>query len=213
MTPAERARAESTRVESARKPSYHHGNLAQTLVNAATQLVAEDGPEHFSLADASRVAGVSKGAPYRHFENKEALLSAVVDSGFDRFADLLEATVARYPKDEDERVTAIGLAYIQFATTEPAIFKLMFSDRSFEAGNESREERTRCFKVLLRVLSERTGMTDHKALLQIARPLWTLVHGASMLTIDSNYQRVDPDGDTEQMIRAATELILAPYNS
>ena len=91
MTPAE-----SVRAESARKPSYHHGNLAQTLVNAATQLVAEDGPEHFSLADASRVAGVSKGAPYRHFENKEALLSAVVDSGFDRFADLAQIHVVRH---------------------------------------------------------------------------------------------------------------------
>ncbi len=198
--------------EPAQKSSYHHGNLAQTLVDAATQLVAEHGPEHFSMADASRVAGVSKGAPYRHFENKDALLSAVVDSGFARFADMLEEAVAQYSKDEDERVTAIGLAYIKFATTEPAIFKLMFSDRPFETAVHLKPERTRCFKILLRILAERTGLTDEKDLLQLARPLWTLVHGASMLTIDSSYQRVDPDGDTEQMIRGATELILGPYH-
>ena len=63
----------------------------------------------------------------------------------------------------------------------------------------------------VRLLLELVDESGH-LLLQIARPLWTLVHGASMLTIDSNYQRVDPDGDTEQMIRAATELILAPYH-
>lgn len=198
--------------ENAQKSTYHHGNLAETLVDAATQLVAEKGPEHFSMADASRVAGVSKGAPYRHFESKEALLRAVIDAGFERFADKLTATVARYPEGSDERVTAIGLTYVDFAVSEPAIFRMMFGNNLYQS-HPPKKDNTRCFRILLSEISARTGLTDMQDLLQLARPLWTLVHGASMLTIDNNYMGIDPDGDTEQMIRAATELILAPYNS
>lgn len=194
----------------AEKTSYHHGNLAQTLVDAATQLVAEQGPEHFSMADASRVAGVSKGAPYRHFESKEALLRAVADAGFERFADKLTNAVEKYPKGSDDRVTAIGLAYIEFAVSEPVIFRMMFGN-SLNESHPTKRDNTRCFRILLSEISTRTGLTERQDLLQVARPLWTLVHGASMLTIDNNYMRIDPNGDTEQMIRTATELILAPY--
>lgn len=193
------------------KPRYHHGNLAKALVDAATRLVQEKGPAHFSMADASSLAGVSKGAPYRHFESKDALLAAVIDSAFERFADQVTATVARYPRGTDDSVTAIGVAYLHFATSEPAIFKLMFS--SGVTPEEPKPEHIRCFGILLSEISARTGLTEEKQLLQVARPLWTLVHGASMLTIDKNYQKVDPEGDTEQMIRGATELMLSPFTS
>ena len=54
--------------------AYHHGNLHQALLEAAAGLVAERGPEGFSLLDAARACGVSASAPYKHFADKAALL-------------------------------------------------------------------------------------------------------------------------------------------
>src|SRR6201989_1174242 len=70
---------------------YHHGNLREALVEAALALIGEKGPAGFTIAEAARLAGVSPGAPYRHFRDAEALLAEVAVRGFDRFAVLLAA--------------------------------------------------------------------------------------------------------------------------
>ncbi len=195
------------------RQEYHHGNLAEALVIAATQLVAEHGPENFNLADASRLAGVSKGAPYRHFANKEALLAAVLDRGFARLALVTKAATEQYAAGSDAGISALGLAYVQFAVDEPEVFRLMFGGAPDRATEESsRSIRTEGFDFLLSQVAIRTGLTDRRALIDVARPLWALVHGAAMLTIDNSYQRIDPDGDTAQMVLGATALILAPWD-
>src|SRR5271169_7157189 len=70
---------------------YHHGNLREALVEAALALIAEKGPAGFTIAEAARLAGVSPGAPYRHFRDAEALLAEVALRGFERFAAALAA--------------------------------------------------------------------------------------------------------------------------
>src|SRR6476620_11648295 len=71
---------------------YHHGNLREALIQAALDLIAEKGPTGFTFADAARSAGVSAAAPYRHFRDRDELLSHVATRGFVRFAaDLEEA--------------------------------------------------------------------------------------------------------------------------
>ena len=60
---------------------YHHGNLREALVEAAATLIAEKGPAGFTIAEAARLAGVSPGAPYRHFRDAEALLAAATTTG------------------------------------------------------------------------------------------------------------------------------------
>ena len=56
---------------------YHHGNLREALIGAAVELIAQHGPAGFTVAEAARLAGVSPGAPYRHFRDAEALLAEV----------------------------------------------------------------------------------------------------------------------------------------
>ncbi len=68
---------------SGQKRGYHHGNLREALVEAALVLIAEGGPASFTIAEAARRAGVSPGAPYRHFRDAEALLAEVALRGFD----------------------------------------------------------------------------------------------------------------------------------
>src|SRR6202022_1928118 len=58
---------------------YHHGDLRRVLIEAALQLVADGGPDAVSVREAARRAGVSPGAPFRHFPSRDALISAVAE--------------------------------------------------------------------------------------------------------------------------------------
>ena len=51
---------------------YHHGNLSEALVQAASDLTAEFGPAGFIFTEVTRAVGVSPAAPYRHFRNRDA---------------------------------------------------------------------------------------------------------------------------------------------
>src|SRR5207245_1077286 len=105
---------------------YHHGNLKEALVRAALELIAQKGPAGFTFAEAARCAGVSPAAPYRHFRDRDELLSSVAQRGFEQF----EAALARAWNDgRPNAFTAfdrVGKAYLEFARIEPAFYSAMF---------------------------------------------------------------------------------------
>ena len=72
------------------KRGYHHGNLRQALVEAALELIAEKGPQGFTLSEAAKAADVTPAAVYRHFAGRDDLLAEVARQGFDIFAALLD---------------------------------------------------------------------------------------------------------------------------
>jgi AcrR family transcriptional regulator len=108
-----------------RPTGRHHGDLRNALERAALELVAEKGPHGFSLNEASRRAGVSVAAPYKHFADREALLAALAAAGYReqraRFAAAVEEAV-----DPVDRLAAFAAAYVRFAATEPALFDVTF---------------------------------------------------------------------------------------
>src|SRR5258706_12767161 len=63
------------------KAAYHHGDLRAALVGAAMDLLEEGGEAELSLRAVARRAGVSAAAPYRHYDDREALVSAVAAAG------------------------------------------------------------------------------------------------------------------------------------
>ena len=69
------------------KVAYHHGNLRQALMDEALMCIREQGADKLSLRALARQVGVSQAAPYRHFEDKVALLSALASDGFQRLAN------------------------------------------------------------------------------------------------------------------------------
>ena len=108
------------------KRGYHHGNLRQALVEAALALIAEKGPQGFTLSEAAKAADVTPAAVYRHFAGRDDLLAEVARQGFDIFGALLE-----YAYD-DGRPTALaafeatGRAYLAFARKYPGHYQAMF---------------------------------------------------------------------------------------
>lgn len=161
---------------------YHHGNLRVALQEAAVALVRDNGAHGFTLADAARHVGVSVAAPYRHFESREELLAEVARWGFARLGERLVASAADSTDDDViDQLVRLGCAYVEFAGTEPEIFRLMFSlqdrDPAVEAGRSA-----------LAVLSDCVERAAHSGKIQVepavaTRATWALAHGLAMLRI------------------------------
>jgi AcrR family transcriptional regulator len=110
-----------------RRPvGHHHGDLRNALLRAALDLVGERGPHGFTLAEASRRAGVSVAAPYKHFADRETLLAELATTGYREQRDRFAVAVGR-SRDPVEQLASFASAYVRFAAEEPALFDITFS--------------------------------------------------------------------------------------
>jgi AcrR family transcriptional regulator len=112
-----------------KRRGYHHGNLREALIEAALDLITEVGPAGFSFAEVTRAVGVSPGAPYRHFRDRDALMAAIAQRGFERFTDKLEAAWDEGRPNARGAFMRTGQAYLAFARAEPAYYAAMFEAR------------------------------------------------------------------------------------
>jgi len=129
----------STSEHNGEERGYHHGNLREALVEAGVDLARTGGPNAVLLRAASRQAGVSHNAVYRHFANQEDLLAAVAERCMTQLGLLMiersTRVTARGPVPRARaRLEAIGRAYIDFARTEPGWFRTAFSSPAPRRG-------------------------------------------------------------------------------
>ena len=167
-----------------RRTTYHHGNLREALLEAALRLIAEVGPEGFTLREVARRAGVSHNAPYRHFRDREEVLAAVAAEGF-RELDLAMRGAA-YGEDPLKRLKRAGLAYVEFALRRPEHFAVMFDapvskDRSGESTRASEE----AFGTLMNLVKscQENGRLGSGNTMDLALLAWTMVHGIAKLAV------------------------------
>lgn len=205
--------SEQTQADGVRK-GYHHGSLKEALIDAAQILIAEKGPEGFSMADACRAAGVSTAAPYRHFADRGALVEAVALQGFEKLADQLRPARDSHPAGTVESIVAMGQAYVGFAEKEPAQFKLMFSCHpAVQPDGQPPEDGKPCFMVVLEAVAAwfaRQGETSppEQRVLNTALMLWTIVHGTAYLLLDNDFDAIAPETDTDMLVNRATRALL-----
>ena len=98
----------------------------QVLLRAAVAIAETDGVGAIGLREAARRAGVTHGAPYRHFENQQALVAAVAEQGFRELMAAVQAAQAVAGTDVLARFHALGVAYLRFALAHPGQFRVMF---------------------------------------------------------------------------------------
>jgi AcrR family transcriptional regulator len=153
------------------RPSYHHGNLRRSLVEAALRALDRDGvlPSWRALA---RECGVSQSAPYRHFESAEALTLAVSAEGFRLLATEVRRAKAR-KDDPREQFEAGFRAYVRFGTTHQSLYSVMFSQRIDPKSGEAADAATDAYSTLVDAVVA-CGVKDP---LPVAFVLWTAHHG------------------------------------
>lgn len=170
---------------SGQRRGYHHGNLREALVQAAVSLIGQHGPAGFTVAEAARLAGVSPGAPYRHFRDAEALLAEVALQGFERFAAALERAWNDGAPDPLTAFEALGRAYLGFARNEAAYYAAMFETRLAAEDHPGLQAAgDRAFGVL-RQATERllAGLPEGRRppALMVALHIWSMAHGIASL--------------------------------
>jgi AcrR family transcriptional regulator len=99
----------------------------QAMLDAARDILAERGLEGLSMRSVADRVGVTATAIYRYFPGKEALVSRVVERGFQRFGEYLRDAGERHPHGSLERINALGEAYLRFALENQAYFRVLFS--------------------------------------------------------------------------------------
>ncbi len=186
---------------------YHHGSLRAALIDAGVTLARAGGPTAVVLREASRRAGVSHTAAYRHFADHEALLEAVAGAAAAALARAMEDRVAG-ASSPPERLHAVGVAYIAFAVGEPGLFRTAFSvhlgDGWPEGTGRGRSGRSP-YEILAGVLDELDGdgLLRPGARQGAEVVAWSAVHGFSSLVLDGPLRAL---GDVER--DAARDVVL-----
>lgn len=159
---------------------YHHGDARNALLGAASDLLEKVGAGGLSLRQVAERAGLSRQAPYNHFENKEALLAELARDGFERLAASLSAGGDPRAQHALERAAD---AYIRHAQQAPALFRLMFSRELVDLSRFPSAARAgrNAFDKLNEIVAafappERVG--------DLALAAWSLVHGYATLCIE-----------------------------
>jgi AcrR family transcriptional regulator len=188
--------------KSGQRAGYHHGSLPSALVAAALDLLDERGLDKVSVRQVARRAGVSPGAPFRHFSDRQALLTAVADRILDDFEEWQCAALA---SAQGPLMPAYGLGFVRYAIRHPHRFELIKS-RVFGAeqpdelrGRLSRMEQTLSDIV---VAGQRAGELPDGDPVMIGLAGQALVYGLSQMIIDGYLPRSEADGLAEQVLHA-----------
>ena len=164
---------------------YHHGSLKEALVRAALDLIAQKGPAGFTFADAARWAGVSAAAPYRHYRDREELLSDVARQGFEKFEQQLAAAWDDGTPDPQTAFARLGKAYLAFARSEASYYSAMFeAGVPLDANPELRAAGDRAFSVVRRACEAVAALLPKEKrppALMMALHVWALSHGIASL--------------------------------
>lgn len=182
--------------------AYHHGDLRAACLRAARELLEEDGSAGLSLRAVARRAGVSAAAPYRHYADRDALVSAVAAEGYRELAGLLAAAHPA-PSTPDE-LADVAVVYVRFALDHPALFRAMFAEPC-DPTSEERVAATAVISEYVRAIVRDAFPGSEPGALSTT--VWALVHGLAFLLLDGKLDASTPERVEEQVRGAVAALV------
>jgi AcrR family transcriptional regulator len=213
---------------------HHHGDLRNALVDAATELAREGGPDAVVLREAARRVGVTAAAAYHHFASRDQLIQAIKQRALALLADYMQSALTqdqsvptqhqrtpggqpgRQPPGAADmarrRLRGLGAAYLRFAFAEPGLFQLTFGPRGpWPTGEPARphDQDAGPFVLLSEVLDElaAAGAIPPERRPGLEYVTWAEVHGVAALCLDGPLARIDPTERQETIERALDTII------
>ncbi len=190
-----------------KKSSYHHGNLAESLLNAVDEIATQFGLEAVTLRACAKLVGVSPSSAFRHYADKRALFTAFATRALKELSNAMSVAKKEALQKNENGFKAVGLAYIEFAIDKPAFFRAMWREESIYSNDES-------YKTAANALSQHltAGFADtiddqdpnHFSPQELLA--WSAVHGLANLLVDGP---VCNDDSKETMMQKADEMLLS----
>ena len=190
-------------LQSKREPrqNYHHGDLEPALIEAATDLVRKNGPDHLSLRAVAQQVGVSPSAAYHYFPDKDELIHRLSDKLFEDLYHMQQEALSKIPGKSKRAATSrfreLGRTYFLWANKEPNLFRLMFGgyckvrERGSHVDHEAFIMLSKCLDDLLE-----TGVISPKMRKYGELISWSCVQGASTLIVEGHL----PEGAFEALL-------------
>lgn len=173
---------------SRRRREQQRDDLRRAILDAAGALFLEQGYEGLSMRQVAERIGYSATTIYRHFEDKDDLLFAIVRDGFQRFGGQLARAARAAGDDPLERLGALGRAYVEFGLKNPVYYRLMFMQRH-DFLFESRADETAPMIDSFAVLQQSVEGAMRAGVLRAGDPettstvIWAVMHGITSLAI------------------------------
>ncbi|MFJ2778768.1 MULTISPECIES: TetR/AcrR family transcriptional regulator [unclassified Kitasatospora] len=186
--------------------------LRARLVTAGVELLAGEGVHALTLREIARRAGVSHGAPRRHFPTHRELLAAIAGHGFGELAAALATADAQAGPGAGPRtrLAALCRAYLGFAAADPGMFELMFRHDLLEgSGADLRRTTLPLFETFTRLVAE-VRPPSGGAPAAVATALWANLHGLAQLRTWGSLRLATGADDIEPLLRAALDAHLGP---
>jgi len=159
-------------------------SLRERLLEEARRLLAEGGVEAVGIREVARRAGVSHGAPRRHFASRRLLLAELAAEGFAALGERVAAS---------DGLVEAGCAYVEFARSSPAVFTLMFRHDLLEGSGLRLRERWRPLREELARRVTEAGGDDPVS-------LWVAIHGVAALEAHRGLDVLDPRPDPRLLV-------------
>jgi len=198
-----------------RPPNPDELPLGDRLVNVALEILMEEGIEALTLRSVARHAGVSHGAPARHFRSLADLLAEVAAAGFRTLSEAMaKAEVAVAPNSPPmARLAAAARAYVDCAVANPDLFALMFRVDALDVENESfSRDAPAAFETLLEHVrnAQAAGWHPERDTMKLAGSMWVTVHGLATLWAKGGYPRVIPGASLDDALDSILDLVDDP---
>jgi len=197
-----------------KRKTFRHGDLRNALTVAGLEMARAGGPSAVILREATRQAGVSPNAAYRHFANQAELLDAVRSACFSRLAEAMEDEMKKCRPGRDPKafarksLRAVGMGYLGFAMREPGMFRTAFSVpppvHSADPANTA-SMGLNPFQLLSLALDRmlEAGLLSRKSRQDAEFLAWSTVHGLALLVLEGPLQQMP-----RQMVLALGERLV-----
>lgn len=192
--------------------TYHHGDLPHALLDAAERLLNEHGADGVSVRKAATLAGVSSGAPYRHFRDRDALMSALAARGHRELAQKMQARIDAAGANPIDRLRAQGVAFVLYARERPEMFRVMHHAPWVAPGASPQMDQVMSelsdWTDRLGAEAQGAGQLNASALQPQVLACRALVYGLARLYVDGHTDQLGlANSDPEEVVEAVVGVL------
>lgn len=167
------------------KSTYHHGNLAESLLDAVDEIASKFGLEAVTLRACAKLVGVSPSSAFRHYSDKRTLMTAFAARALIKLSDAMAVAQEKSHQNGENAFVAVGLAYVEFALDHPAFFRAMWNDETVYATAEIYVDAANGLSAHLKGgFADTIEDSDPNSFSSEELLAWSAVHGLANLFVD-----------------------------